>query len=146
MVRWLIGLKSNSGNSGTSTLRLLNTLILHDGDLMERGAIKWVLPIVVIHWSVLSDRPFIVTGSVVSWINFPHAVLWAWCWNCSVLGPKSFCSLPVYVVDLCVDVHTEVEGVSMLLIDDVFYLWMLTYYYRCDFMYCLHDIGLMILE
>jgi len=42
MVRWLLGLKSNSGNSGTSTLRLLNTLILHDGDLMERGAIKWV--------------------------------------------------------------------------------------------------------
>ncbi|KAI0216629.1 hypothetical protein LSAT2_031380 [Lamellibrachia satsuma] len=40
MVRWLIGLKSNSGNSGTSTLRLLNTLILHDGDLMERGAIN----------------------------------------------------------------------------------------------------------
>jgi len=40
MVRWLLGLKSNSGNSGTSTLRLLNTLILHDGDLMERGAIK----------------------------------------------------------------------------------------------------------
>ena len=40
MVRWLLGLKSNSGNSGTSTLRLLTTLILHDGDLMERGAVK----------------------------------------------------------------------------------------------------------
>ena len=40
MVRWLLGLKSNANNSGTSTLRLLHTLMLHEGDLMEHGQIK----------------------------------------------------------------------------------------------------------
>ncbi|GFO14487.1 sister chromatid cohesion protein pds5 homolog b [Plakobranchus ocellatus] len=37
LVRWLLGLKSNTGNSGTSTLRLLYVVIIHDGDLMENG-------------------------------------------------------------------------------------------------------------
>ncbi|BFZ14836.1 hypothetical protein BsWGS_17875 [Bradybaena similaris] len=37
LVRWLLGLKSNTNNSGTSTLRLLYTVIIHDGDLMENG-------------------------------------------------------------------------------------------------------------
>ncbi|XP_012945070.1 sister chromatid cohesion protein PDS5 homolog A-B isoform X1 [Aplysia californica] len=37
LVRWLLGLKSNTSNSGTSTLRLLYTVIIHDGDLMENG-------------------------------------------------------------------------------------------------------------
>ncbi|XP_064636358.1 sister chromatid cohesion protein PDS5 homolog A-like [Lineus longissimus] len=37
MVRWLMGLKSNTmaENSGKSTLRMLYTTILHEGDLME---------------------------------------------------------------------------------------------------------------
>jgi sister-chromatid-cohesion protein PDS5 len=39
MVRWLLGMKT-SVNSGTSTLRLLTTVIKHEGDLMERGAIS----------------------------------------------------------------------------------------------------------
>ncbi|XP_055894308.1 sister chromatid cohesion protein PDS5 homolog A-B-like isoform X1 [Biomphalaria glabrata] len=37
LVRWLLGVKSNTSNSGTSTLRLLYTVIIHDGDLMENG-------------------------------------------------------------------------------------------------------------
>jgi len=37
LVRWLLGLKSNTSNSGTSTLRLLYTVIIHNGDLMESG-------------------------------------------------------------------------------------------------------------
>ncbi|KAK3099941.1 hypothetical protein FSP39_012194 [Pinctada imbricata] len=40
LVRWLQGLKSNANNSGTSTLRLLYTVIIHEGDLMERGCIN----------------------------------------------------------------------------------------------------------
>ncbi|KAK6173333.1 hypothetical protein SNE40_016804 [Patella caerulea] len=41
LVRWLKGLKNNSFNSGTlSTLRLLYTVIIHDGDLMENGNIN----------------------------------------------------------------------------------------------------------
>jgi len=40
LVRWLQGLKSNASNSGTSTLRLLHTVIKHDGDLMEKSMIK----------------------------------------------------------------------------------------------------------
>ncbi|XP_076468516.1 sister chromatid cohesion protein PDS5 homolog A-like isoform X1 [Babylonia areolata] len=35
LVRWLLGLKSNANNSATSTLRLLYTVIIHEGDLME---------------------------------------------------------------------------------------------------------------
>ncbi|KAK3738251.1 hypothetical protein RRG08_039662 [Elysia crispata] len=37
LVRWLLGLKSNTSNSGTSTLRLLYVVIIHEGDLMENG-------------------------------------------------------------------------------------------------------------
>jgi sister-chromatid-cohesion protein PDS5 len=40
LVRWLLGLKSNTNNSATSTLRLLYTVIIHEGDLMEKGMIK----------------------------------------------------------------------------------------------------------
>ena len=40
LMRWLLGLKNNNNNSGTSTLRLLYTVIVHEGDLMERGKIK----------------------------------------------------------------------------------------------------------
>lgn len=40
LVRWLLGLRSNAGNSATSTLRLLYTVIIHEGDLMERGKIN----------------------------------------------------------------------------------------------------------
>ncbi|KAK7496569.1 hypothetical protein BaRGS_00012221, partial [Batillaria attramentaria] len=40
LVRWLVGLKSNSNNSATSTLRLLYTVIIHEGDLMEHGKIN----------------------------------------------------------------------------------------------------------
>lgn len=40
MVRWLLGVKSNSASSGTSTLRLLYTMVLHEGDLMEKDKIK----------------------------------------------------------------------------------------------------------
>ncbi|XP_052089620.1 sister chromatid cohesion protein PDS5 homolog B-like isoform X2 [Mytilus californianus] len=40
LTRWLQGLKSNANNSGTSTLRLLYTVIAHEGDLMEKGNIN----------------------------------------------------------------------------------------------------------
>ncbi|XP_029643842.1 sister chromatid cohesion protein PDS5 homolog B isoform X1 [Octopus sinensis] len=40
LVRWLLGLRNNAGNSATSTLRLLYTVIIHEGDLMERGKIN----------------------------------------------------------------------------------------------------------
>ncbi|XP_069130479.1 sister chromatid cohesion protein PDS5 homolog A-like [Argopecten irradians] len=40
LVRWLQGIKSNANNSGTSTLRLLFTVIKHEGDLMERGKVN----------------------------------------------------------------------------------------------------------
>lgn len=40
LVRWLMGLKSNVNNSCTSTLRLLYTVIVHEGDLMEKGLIN----------------------------------------------------------------------------------------------------------
>ncbi|KAK2159284.1 hypothetical protein LSH36_155g04017 [Paralvinella palmiformis] len=40
VIRWLLGVKSNLNNSASSTLRLLYTLLLHDGDLMERGKIN----------------------------------------------------------------------------------------------------------
>ncbi|XP_025084821.1 sister chromatid cohesion protein PDS5 homolog A-like [Pomacea canaliculata] len=40
LVRWLLGLKNNTNNSGTSTLRLLYTVIIHEGDLMEQGRIN----------------------------------------------------------------------------------------------------------
>ncbi|XP_041360337.1 sister chromatid cohesion protein PDS5 homolog A-B-like isoform X3 [Gigantopelta aegis] len=40
LVRWLLGIRSNAQNSGTSTLRLLYTVIIHEGDLMEQGAIN----------------------------------------------------------------------------------------------------------
>ncbi|KAL3879117.1 hypothetical protein ACJMK2_031429 [Sinanodonta woodiana] len=40
LVRWLLGLKSNVNNSGISTLRLLYTVIIHEGDLMEKGKIN----------------------------------------------------------------------------------------------------------
>ncbi|XP_062616219.1 sister chromatid cohesion protein PDS5 homolog B-like [Saccostrea cucullata] len=40
LVRWLEGLQSNANNSGTSTLRLLYTVIIHEGDLMEKGMIN----------------------------------------------------------------------------------------------------------
>ena len=43
MMRWLLGIKSNEHSSGTSTLRLLYTIIVHEGDLMERGLIKYVI-------------------------------------------------------------------------------------------------------
>ncbi|CAH1778266.1 unnamed protein product [Owenia fusiformis] len=39
MVRWLLGLRSNATNCGSSTLRLLFTCIKNDGDLMEKGLI-----------------------------------------------------------------------------------------------------------
>ena len=42
LVRWLLGLKSNSNNSATSTLRLLYTVIIHEGDLMEHRRLKSV--------------------------------------------------------------------------------------------------------
>uniref|UniRef100_T1J3Z9 Uncharacterized protein n=1 Tax=Strigamia maritima TaxID=126957 RepID=T1J3Z9_STRMM len=38
MVRWLLGLKTST-NSAISSLKLLTTVILHDGDLMEKGKI-----------------------------------------------------------------------------------------------------------
>ena len=40
LMRWLLGLKSNMNNCCTSTLRLLYTIIVHEGDLMEKGLIK----------------------------------------------------------------------------------------------------------
>lgn len=40
MTRWLLGVKSDDNKSATSTLRLLYTLVLHEGDLMEKGRIS----------------------------------------------------------------------------------------------------------
>ncbi|XP_070552644.1 sister chromatid cohesion protein PDS5 homolog B-like [Ptychodera flava] len=40
LVRWLIGLRSNDQGSGTSTVRLLTTMIRNDGDLMEKGKVS----------------------------------------------------------------------------------------------------------
>ncbi|XP_074842469.1 sister chromatid cohesion protein PDS5 homolog B isoform X1 [Carettochelys insculpta] len=37
MVRWLLGMKNNHSKSGTSTLRLLTTILHSDGDLTEQG-------------------------------------------------------------------------------------------------------------
>ncbi|XP_060231879.1 sister chromatid cohesion protein PDS5 homolog B isoform X2 [Meriones unguiculatus] len=40
MVRWLLGMKNNHSKSGTSTLRLLTTILHSDGDLTEQGRIS----------------------------------------------------------------------------------------------------------
>uniref|UniRef100_A0A8C3PMM3 PDS5 cohesin associated factor B n=1 Tax=Calidris pygmaea TaxID=425635 RepID=A0A8C3PMM3_9CHAR len=40
MVRWLLGMKNNHSKSGTSTLRLLTTILHSDGDLTEQGKIS----------------------------------------------------------------------------------------------------------
>ena len=40
LMRWLLGTRSNDSNSATSTLRLFYTIIVHEGDLMERGLIN----------------------------------------------------------------------------------------------------------
>ncbi|XP_052794341.1 sister chromatid cohesion protein PDS5 homolog A-like isoform X2 [Mya arenaria] len=40
LMRWLLGLKSNVNNCCTSTLRLLYTVIVHEGDLMEKMLIN----------------------------------------------------------------------------------------------------------
>ncbi|KAJ7396749.1 Sister chromatid cohesion protein PDS5 B [Pitangus sulphuratus] len=40
MVRWLLGMKNNHSKSGTSTLRLLTTILHSDGDLTEQGKIR----------------------------------------------------------------------------------------------------------
>lgn len=42
MVRWLLGMKNNHSKSGTSTLRLLTTILHSDGDLTEQGKIRCV--------------------------------------------------------------------------------------------------------
>lgn len=42
MVRWLLGMKNNHSKSGTSTLRLLTTILHSDGDLTEQGKIRYV--------------------------------------------------------------------------------------------------------
>ncbi len=39
MVRWLLGMKNNDNNVALSTLRLLSTMLTHDGDLMEKDKI-----------------------------------------------------------------------------------------------------------
>lgn len=43
MVRWLLGMKNNHSKSGTSTLRLLTTILHSDGDLTEQGKIRYVV-------------------------------------------------------------------------------------------------------
>lgn len=45
MVRWLLGMKNNHSKSGTSTLRLLTTILHSDGDLTEQGKIRYVITI-----------------------------------------------------------------------------------------------------
>lgn len=42
MVRWLLGMKNNHSKSGTSTLRLLTTILHSDGDLTEQGKIRYI--------------------------------------------------------------------------------------------------------
>lgn len=43
MVRWLLGMKNNHSKSGTSTLRLLTTILHSDGDLTEQGKIRYAI-------------------------------------------------------------------------------------------------------
>lgn len=55
MVRWLLGMKNNHSKSGTSTLRLLTTILHSDGDLTEQGKIRYVtdgnvLMSVILRW------------------------------------------------------------------------------------------------
>lgn len=45
MVRWLLGMKNNHSKSGTSTLRLLTTILHSDGDLTEQGKIRYAITI-----------------------------------------------------------------------------------------------------
>jgi hypothetical protein len=45
MVRWLLGMKNNHSKSGTSTLRLLTTILHSDGDLTEQGKIRYAIAI-----------------------------------------------------------------------------------------------------
>lgn len=45
MVRWLLGMKNNHSKSGTSTLRLLTTILHSDGDLTEQGKIRYAFTI-----------------------------------------------------------------------------------------------------
>jgi hypothetical protein len=45
MVRWLLGMKNNHSKSGTSTLRLLTTILHSDGDLTEQGKIRYVITV-----------------------------------------------------------------------------------------------------
>lgn len=47
MVRWLQGKQSDKSNIATSTLRLLFTVIKHDGDLMEKKKIKLDLNLLI---------------------------------------------------------------------------------------------------
>lgn len=37
MVRWLLGMKNNHSKSGTSTLRLLTTILHSDGTWQNKG-------------------------------------------------------------------------------------------------------------
>ena len=40
MVRWLIGMGPSASTALVSTLRLLYTMVLHEGDLMEKGKVS----------------------------------------------------------------------------------------------------------
>ena len=60
MVHWLLGVKSNEHNSASSTLRLLYTMIVNKGDLMERGLVGYER----LHFSTLT---YVVTLAGTSW-------------------------------------------------------------------------------
>ncbi len=65
MVRWLMGMRNNENNVALSTLRLLSTMLTHDGDLMEKGRVRCAPPVtptsVVREYQFQIWRPFHTT-------------------------------------------------------------------------------------
>ena len=62
MVRWLLGMRNNENNVAVSTLRLLSTMLTHDGDLMEKGQIWWEIFLITIFLSTVKLINFVNLG------------------------------------------------------------------------------------
>ena len=87
MTRWLLGVKSDANKSATSTLRLLYTLVLHEGDLMEKGRIKWDFCAI----SQLLIYDLLHLGAFCEWLVI-SCLFSKWIWNtctCITLGNRS---------------------------------------------------------
>lgn len=65
MVRWLLGMKNNHSKSGTSTLRLLTTILHSDGDLTEQGKIRYVITIS----KFFGLHSISISGIIVKWCS-----------------------------------------------------------------------------